>query len=87
MPKKSGGWRHAIRSHLNSYEFFNFFKRKLNGFDVGLMYELFGREFGDVVKQELAVKEKPHNLAHDLRFSTLSYFVLKSVQAYDIRIK
>ena len=20
MPKKSGGWRHAIRSHLNSYE-------------------------------------------------------------------
>ena len=22
MPKKSGGWRHAIRSHLNSYEKF-----------------------------------------------------------------
>ena len=22
MPKKSGGWRHAIRSHLNSYEDF-----------------------------------------------------------------
>ena len=22
MPKKSGGWRHAIRSHLNSYQKF-----------------------------------------------------------------